>query len=41
MNDKVYEFDTLLQKVPDLDGAYIEFLYDVRAEFDTGCVTEN
>lgn len=33
MNDRVYEFDAVICKVPELDGAYIEFPYDVRAEF--------
>ena len=36
MNEKTYEFDALIHKVPDLDGAYIEFPYDVRAEFGKG-----
>lgn len=38
MNLKCYEFDAVIQKVPDLDGAYIEFPYDVRAEFGRGRV---
>ncbi len=38
MNEKLYEFDAVLQKVPDLDGAYIEFPYDVRREFGKGRV---
>lgn len=38
MNPKCYEFDAVIQKVPDLDGAYIEFPYDVRAEFGRGRV---
>lgn len=33
MNEKIYEFDAELRKVPDIDGAYIEFPYDVRQEF--------
>ena len=36
MNEKLYEFDAVLQKVPDLDGAYIEFPGDVREEFGKG-----
>ncbi|NCB63383.1 MAG: DUF1905 domain-containing protein [Clostridia bacterium] len=36
MNTKTYEFDAVLRKVPDIDGAYIEFPYDVRAEFGKG-----
>lgn len=38
MNDRVYEFDAVICKVPELDGAYIEFPYDVRAEFGHGRV---
>ncbi len=35
---KVYEFDAIIIKVPDIDGAYIEFPYDVRNEFNRGRV---
>ena len=38
MGKKRYEFDTVIQKVPDVDGAYVEFPYDVRAEFGKGRV---
>lgn len=38
MNLKTYEYDAVIQKVPDLDGAYLEFPYDVRAEFGKGRV---
>lgn len=38
MNEKVYKFEATLKKVPDIDGAYIEFPYDVRAEFGKGRV---
>lgn len=38
MNQKIYQFEAVLQKVPDIDGAYIEFPYDVRAEFGKGRV---
>lgn len=38
MNDKIYEFEAELKKVPDIDGAYIEFPYDVREEFRKGRV---
>lgn len=38
MNQKVYEFDAVIRKVPDINGAYIEFPYDVRAEFGKGRV---
>lgn len=33
MNPKCYEFEAVIRKVPDLDGAYVEFPFDVRAEF--------
>ena len=35
---KVYEFEAVILKVPDFDGAYIEFPYDVREEFGKGRV---
>lgn len=35
---KVYEFEAVIKKVPDIDGAYIEFPYDVREEFGKGRV---
>ncbi len=38
MNPKIYEFDAVIQKVPDMNGAYIEFPYDVREEFNKGRV---
>ena len=38
MNDKEYVFDAEIQKVPDLDGAYVCFPSDVRAEFGKGRV---
>lgn len=38
MNPRTYEFDAVLQKVPDLDGAYVEFPFDVRREFGKGRV---
>ena len=38
MNEKVYEFDTVIKKVPDIDGAYIDFPYDVKKEFGKGRV---
>lgn len=36
INSKIYEFDADIQKVPDMDGAYVEFPFDVRAEFGKG-----
>ena len=38
MGRKQYEFDAVIQKVPDIDGAYVEFPYDVRKEFGKGRV---
>lgn len=38
MNPKIYEFEALIKKVPDIDGAYIEFPYDLKAEFGKGRV---
>lgn len=38
MNEKTYEFDAVIQKVPDIDGAYVEFPYDARVEFGKGRV---
>jgi hypothetical protein len=38
MNKKIYEIEAIIKKVPDIDGAYIEFPYDVKAEFGKGRV---
>lgn len=38
MNEKKYAFDAIIQKVPDIDGAYVEFPFDARAEFGRGRV---
>lgn len=38
MNLKTYEFEALIQKVPDQDGAYIAFPYDIKTEFGKGRV---
>jgi len=38
MNNKVYEFEAVIKKVPDMDGAYIEIPFDVKAEFGKGRV---
>ncbi|MCL2819179.1 MAG: DUF1905 domain-containing protein [Actinomycetia bacterium] len=38
MNDKTYSFDAVIKKVPDIDGAYIEFPYNVKEEFGKGRV---
>lgn len=34
--EKVYEFEAVIQKVPDIDGAYVVFPYDIREEFGQG-----
>jgi len=36
---KKYEFDALIHKVPDIDGAYVEIPFDVKAEFGKGRVS--
>lgn len=38
MDQKVYEFDAVIQKVPNIDGAYVEIPFDVKAEFGKGRV---
>lgn len=38
MNEKTYSFDAVIQKVPDIDGAYVEIPFDVKAEFGKGRV---
>ena len=38
MNHKTYEFEAIIQKVTDIDGAYVEFPYDVKVEFGKGRV---
>lgn len=38
MNTKTYEFKAIIKKVPDIDGAYVEFPYDVVTEFEKGRV---
>ena len=38
MNSKTYQFEAEIKKVPDIDGAYIEFPYDIRKEFGKGRV---
>jgi len=34
MNNKIYEFEATIKKVPDIDAAYIEFPFDVESEFN-------
>ncbi len=36
MNSKIYEYDAVIKKVPDIDAAYVEFPFDVREEFGKG-----
>ena len=38
MNIKTYEFDAVIQKVPDQDGAYVSLPFDIKAEFGKGRV---
>lgn len=35
---KTYEFEALIEKVSDIDGAYVRFPYDIRKEFGKGRV---
>lgn len=39
MNNKTYEFEAVIRKVDGIDGAYIEFPFDVRTEFGRGRVS--
>ncbi|MDR3050215.1 MAG: DUF1905 domain-containing protein [Oscillospiraceae bacterium] len=36
MNPVVYEYDAVIQKVPDIDGAFVAFPHDIRAAFGKG-----
>jgi hypothetical protein len=38
MNSNVFTFEAVVRKVPDIDGAYVEFPYDARALFGKGRV---
>ena len=38
MNNKVYTFRAIIQKVPDIDGAYVDIPFDVKATFGKGRV---
>ena len=38
MNIKIYEFDAIIKKVPEIDGAYVDFPFDVKKEFNKGRV---
>jgi len=37
--DKTYEFDAVIQKVPDMDAAYVEIPFDVKEVFGKGRVS--
>lgn len=36
--DKIYEFQAVIEPVPDKGGAFIRFPYDIRQEFGKGRV---
>jgi hypothetical protein len=38
MSGETYEYDAVIQKVDGIDGAFVAFPYDVRAEFGKGRV---
>ena len=38
MNPKTYEFEAVIRKVEDIDGAYVEIPFDVKSEFGKGRV---
>ena len=38
MNVKVYTFNAVIRKVPDMDGAYVEVPFEVRQVFGKGRV---
>ncbi|MDR2979950.1 MAG: DUF1905 domain-containing protein [Bacteroidales bacterium] len=38
INEKTYQFGAEIKKVPDIDGAYIVFPYDIKKEFGKGRV---
>ena len=38
MNTKIYEFEAEIQSVPDIDGAYVIFPYNIKEEFKRGRV---
>ena len=35
---KIYDFDAIIYKVPDMDGAYVEIPFDVKEAFGKGRV---
>jgi len=38
MNETTYEFDAIIEKVPDIDGAYVTVPFDVKEAFGKGRV---
>jgi len=36
MSKKLYEYQAEIQKVPDINGAYVKFPYDIKKEFGKG-----
>jgi hypothetical protein len=38
LNEKCYEFETTIQKVPDQDGAYVAVPFDIKEVFGKGRV---
>lgn len=38
MGEKIYEFQAEIKKVHDMDGAYIEFPWNIKEEFGKGRV---
>lgn len=38
MNPQIYEFDAVIRKVADMDGAYVEIPFDVKKAFGKGRV---
>jgi hypothetical protein len=38
LNPETYDFDAIIIKVPDIDGAYVEIPFDVKEEFGKGRV---
>ena len=36
--NRVYEFEAEIKKVPEIDGAYVVFPYDIKSEFGKGRV---
>ncbi len=36
--NRVYEFEAEIKKVPDIDGSFVVFPYDIKSEFGKGRV---